>query len=194
MSLESIVEDNVSSQHPQGHSHSGVAPGVDIAGWTLQVASRGALRGARGKSTVWCTCSTTSLPSSSGEVLVLRVAGEIDCATIGFFGTVLSQRPTHLIVDLAEVSFCGAGGLTVLADVAATASTHRIHYAVSAAAPIMLRCWSQLWPAGGQPIQFHTCAAALSAAQACDGPRNSAPGPGNNGTSRLPGTDEHPLA
>jgi hypothetical protein len=39
--------------------------------------------GARGDPTVWCTCSTTSTSSPTGEsIIVLRVGGELDLATV----------------------------------------------------------------------------------------------------------------
>jgi anti-anti-sigma factor len=128
--------------------------------------------GARGDPTVWCTCSTTSTSSSSStgaSIIVLRVAGELDLATVEFLITaltaVLHQRPDHLIVDLAELSFCDARGLAAIAEAGVTATNDGTSFSVSAASALMLRCWAQFW-ANEQPTQFPTSVAAVSAAWA----------------------------
>jgi anti-anti-sigma factor len=126
--------------------------------------------GARGDPTVWCTCSTTSTSSPTGaSIVVLRVAGELDLATVGFLTTaltaVLSQRPDHLIVDLAALRFCAARGLAAIAEAGVTATKDGTSFGVSAASALMLRCWAQFW-ASEQPTQFPTSVAAVSAAWA----------------------------
>jgi anti-anti-sigma factor len=125
--------------------------------------------GARGDPSVRCICSATSVTSPTGEsIVVLQVAGEVDLATVDFLATaltaVLRQQPDHLIVDLAQLSFCAACGLTVLAEAGVTAAGNGTRYGVSAASRLMTHCWSRLWAEDDQPIQFPTCAAAVGAA------------------------------
>jgi anti-anti-sigma factor len=129
-----------------------------------------ALYGARGDPTVRCGCSATTTSSPMGEsIIVLRVAGELDLATVEFLTTaltaVLSRRPDHLIVDLAELSFCAACGLAAIAESGATATKDGTSFGVSGASGLMLRCWAQFW-ADEQPTHFPTSAAAVSAAWA----------------------------
>jgi anti-anti-sigma factor len=125
--------------------------------------------GARGDPTGRCTCDTTSVSSPTGEsIVVLRVAGEVDLATVDLLATaltaVLRRQPDHLVVDLARLTFCGACGLTVLAEAGVSAAGTGTCYRVSAATRLMARCWSRLWDEGEQPTQFPSCAAAVSAA------------------------------
>jgi anti-anti-sigma factor len=100
---------------------------------------------------------------------VLRIAGELDLSTVDFLTTVLTavvhQRPDHLIVDLAEVSFCGARALAAIAEAGLTATTAGTRFGVSAASALIRRCWAQFW-ANEQPTQYRSTAAALSAAMA----------------------------
>jgi anti-anti-sigma factor len=96
--------------------------------------------GARGDPAVRCTCGTTSTSSPTGEsIVVLRIAGDLDLATVSFLTTVLtavlSQRPDHLIVDLDELRFCAARGLAAIAEAGVTATNHGTRYGVSAASP-----------------------------------------------------------
>jgi anti-anti-sigma factor len=126
-------------------------------------------RGARGDPAVRCTCSTTSVSSPTGQsIVVLQVAGEVDLATVDFLATaltaVLRRQPDHLIVDLAQLSFCGACGLTVLAEAGVTAAGNGTRYSVSTASRLMTHCWSRLWARDEQPTQLPTCAAAVGAA------------------------------
>jgi anti-anti-sigma factor len=96
---------------------------------------------------------------------VLRVAGELDLATVDLLTTELTatlrQRPNHLIVDLAEVIFCGARGLAAIAEAGVTATKDGTCFGVSAASALMRRCWAQFW-ASEQPTQFLTTAAAMN--------------------------------
>jgi anti-anti-sigma regulatory factor len=96
---------------------------------------------------------------------VLRVVGEVDLGTVDLLTTALTatlrQRPDHLIVDLAEVIFCGARGLAAIAEAGVTATKDGTRFGVSAASALMRRCWAQFW-ASEQPTQFLTTAAAMN--------------------------------
>ena len=60
-----------------------------------------------------------------GEVAVVRAAGDLDLAAVEPFARAvddaLSDRPTGLVVDLAEVAFCDTVGLRTLLSTAAKA-------------------------------------------------------------------------
>lgn len=114
-----------------------------------------------------CRFTVTVLPSAEGNIVVLRVTGEIDLCTAGLLEiavrNVVSQRPEHLIVDLAGVRFCGARGLAVLVDAAAD---HGVRYALSGASPQAERIWTSLWPADLLPIRYPTARVGILAAMA----------------------------
>jgi anti-sigma B factor antagonist len=59
--------------------------------------------------------------SSAGKVLTVRIAGELDVATQGLLRAMLTEilvsyRPLHLIIDLAQLDFCDCAGVRVLTD------------------------------------------------------------------------------
>jgi hypothetical protein len=72
-----------------------------------------------------CSCTSTSLSSPAGEVIVLRVAGEVDLSTVSVLQAALADSvargPCHLVVDLAGLTFCSARGLTLLVGAGRTA-------------------------------------------------------------------------
>lgn len=107
-----------------------------------------------------CWHSVTSLPSPEGDIVVLRVAGEIDVATVAFLqrslSSVFSRGPAHLVADLAGVTFCCARGLAVIVETAGDAAARGIGYAVSGAAPQADRIWALLWPADQVPTRYPT--------------------------------------
>lgn len=129
-----------------------------------------AVVGARGDPVCGSWCRVTSLPSPSGDVVVLQICGEIDLSTIALVETavhsVMSQRPAHLTVDLAGVTFCCARGLAVLLESGATAAAQGTGYAVSAVSPQANRMWALLWSAERLPTQYPSAQAAALAAMA----------------------------
>ena len=117
-----------------------------------------------------CRCSTTTIPALVGQVIVLRVAGEVDLGTVGVLrtalGAVLAQRPAHLIVDLAELGFCSVRGLAVLGQAGDIALECGVGYAVAGASAQLGRVWASGWTAAGRPIGFPTAGDAVLAALA----------------------------
>ena len=115
-----------------------------------------------------CSCTSTSLPSSAGEVIVLRVAGEVDLSTVPVLQAALADSvargPCHLVVDLAGLTFCSARGLTLLVGAGRTAGGQGTGYAVTGASGLVIRLWMLLWPAGELPIRYPTAAAGVIAA------------------------------
>jgi anti-anti-sigma factor len=115
-----------------------------------------------------CSCTATSIPSPAGEVLVLRVAGEVDLLTIAVLQGALTSRlargPCHLLVDLAELTFCSVRGLSLLVEAGRTAAEQGTGYSVTAPSRQATRAWTVLWPAGELPTQYPTAAAGVAAA------------------------------
>jgi len=117
-----------------------------------------------------CSCTTISIPSPAGEVLVLRVAGAVDMLTIAVLQSALTgglaRGSCHLLVDLAELTFCDVRGLALLIQANHTAVGQGTGYAVSAASSQATRVWTILWPVGELPTQYPTAAAGVAAAMA----------------------------
>jgi anti-sigma B factor antagonist len=117
-----------------------------------------------------CSCTATSIPAPTGEVLVLRVAGEVDLLTIavlqGALTSGLARGPCHLLVDLAELTFCSVRGLSLLVEAGRTAAGQGAGYSVTAASRQADRAWTVLWPVGELPIRYPTAAAGVAAAVA----------------------------
>jgi hypothetical protein len=117
-----------------------------------------------------CSCTATSIPTPAGEVLVLRVAGEVDLLTIevlqGALTSGLARGPCHLLVDLAEMTFCAVRGLSLLVQAGGTAAGQGTGYSVTAASRQTNRAWTVLWPVSELPTQYPTAAAGVAAAVA----------------------------
>jgi anti-sigma B factor antagonist len=120
--------------------------------------------------TAWCSCTVTSIPSLAGEVLVLRVDGEVDLLTVavlqGALTDGLARGPCHLLVDLAELTFCSVRGLALLVEAGGTAAGQGTGYAVSAASRQVNRVWTLLCLDSEVPAQYPTATAGVAAALA----------------------------
>jgi anti-sigma B factor antagonist len=117
-----------------------------------------------------CSCTATSIPAPAGEVRVLRVAGEVDLLTIevlqGALTSGLARGPCHLLVDLAELTFCSVRGLSLLVQAGRTAAGQGTGYSVTAASRQTNRAWTVLWPVSELPTQYPTAAVGVAAAMA----------------------------
>jgi len=115
-----------------------------------------------------CWCSTATLFSPPGDIVVLRVAGEVDFASFAGLDAalddVLGRRPDHLIVDLTGLASCSSRGLAAIARTARLATANGTRYSMSGASPVFARLWPHYWPDGdAPPIHRTTAAAVLSA-------------------------------
>jgi anti-anti-sigma factor len=128
--------------------------------------SRGALRLVDDAAT--CSCELQADAGPLGVILVLRLAGEIDMATVAVVEqaliTALHQQPDDLVVDLTQVSFCCVRGLGLFAAAARTTEESGIGYALSGLAPHLDRVATLLWP-GRDCVRYRSVSAALSAAR-----------------------------
>lgn len=108
-------------------------------------------------------------PQGRGTIVILRMAGEIDLLTQPAVQTALHSGlqagALHLLVDLSAVSFCGARGLSTLADATSTAAGRRIGYAVSGLSPHLSRVATTLWEPH-RPPRYRSLAAAVTAIRA----------------------------
>src|ERR1700754_3584431 len=81
---------------------------------------------ARVDAAAFCSCTVASIPVPAGEVLVLRVAGAVDLLTLPVLQSALTsglaREPCHLLVDLAELTFCCVRGLSLLVQAGGTAA------------------------------------------------------------------------
>lgn len=116
-----------------------------------------------------CWCTVEALPSLTGEIVVLRVAGEVDLATLsvleGSLARCIARRPRFLVVDLAPLEFCSARGMCVLFRAGVTASEQGFGYALSNVPPPFGHLWQMLWP-DELPSRWPSADAAVSAIRA----------------------------
>ena len=101
---------------------------------------------------------------------MLRLAGEVDLTTFTVLDAaledVLDRRPDHLIIDLTELVFCSARGLTAIARSARAAAAAGTSCSMSAASPMIARLWPHFWHDGDAPPIHRTTAAAVLTASA----------------------------
>jgi len=117
---------------------------------------------------LWCECTAVSLGAPPDDVIVVRVAGEVDLLTgpvlQDALADSLARGPCDLVVDLAAMTFCDVRGLTMLVQAGVTAAERGVGYAVAAAPQQARRVWPMLWPAVELPRQFPSAAAGILAA------------------------------
>jgi anti-anti-sigma factor len=115
-----------------------------------------------------CECTAVSLGAPPDDVVVVRVAGEVDLFTDPVLQAALADSlargPCDLLVDLAAMTFCDVRGLAMLVQAGATAAERGIGYAVAAAPRQLRRVWPMLWPVVDLPVQYPSTAAGVLAA------------------------------
>lgn len=116
----------------------------------------------------FCSCTPTTVPSPAGEMLVLRAAGEIDTFTSDVLQTALAriveQRPIHVVLDLAGLTFCSARGMSMIVGSATIFRSHGIGYGVSGVSAHIARILNAMWPADELPDCYPTAALGVLAA------------------------------
>jgi len=113
-----------------------------------------------------CFCEVTTDLGPGGDVVVLRVAGEIDMLSLAVLrdalGAAMARQPTDLVVDLAGVVFCCVRGFVLLAGGARAAQSSGISYALSGLTPYLERIATLIEPEPGC-VRYRSVAAAVSA-------------------------------
>jgi anti-anti-sigma factor len=116
----------------------------------------------------WCffCCTTESLLCTAGEVIVLRVEGEVDLCTLPILqaavGEGLDHHPAHLLVDLAGMTFCSVQGLELLIQTSRITTDNATSFAVSGVPPRIDRVWTLVGDRD-LPIRHRSTAAAMTA-------------------------------
>jgi anti-anti-sigma factor len=100
------------------------------------------------------------------EIVVLRVSGEVDLCTLPTLQTALDhsidQKPAHLVVDLAQMTFCSGRDLDLLAQTRHTAADNAISYTVSGVLSHIDHLWTLFWDSD-LPVRYRSAAAAVTA-------------------------------
>jgi hypothetical protein len=79
----------------------------------------------------------------------------------------LDQHPAHLVVDLAQMTYCSGRGLALLAQARHTAADNTISYTVSGALPHIDHLWTLLWDSD-LPLRRRSTTAAVMAIWAAE--------------------------
>jgi anti-anti-sigma factor len=116
-------------------------------------------------------CAIESLPCAAGEIIVLRVSGEVDLCHVPILQAALDaamdggfdHRLAYLVVDLAQMTFCSARGLDLLTQTGRTAAENSTGYAVSGVLPQIDRIWTLCWNDDQLPVRYRSTAAAVTA-------------------------------
>lgn len=112
-----------------------------------------------------CSCRTEVFSTLIGELLLLRVGGQVDLATLPVLQAALdagiSQRPAYLVPDLSRTSLCTSPGVEILCLSARHAHRRGIGFALSGVPSWLDRIWAQRWGAE-LPLCYRTPAAALT--------------------------------
>lgn len=118
----------------------------------------------------WCSFCWTTEPvfCAGGEIIVLRVVGEVDMCALSILqaalGVGLDRHPAHLLVDLTRVTFCSAQGLALLIQTGRTASETATSFAVCGVPPQIYRVWTLVGD-DDLPICYLTTDAAVTVIQ-----------------------------
>ncbi|MGI9001745.1 MAG: STAS domain-containing protein [Pseudonocardia sp.] len=96
-----------------------------------------------------CRCVPEVVPSATGDIVVLRIDGEIDLLSLPVVRSAIAEsvrrRPVDLVVDLAGLNFCCARGLDLLVTSGTTAARHGVGYSVSGLPAHLSHIWALLW-------------------------------------------------
>lgn len=114
-------------------------------------------------------CTTDSLFTPAGEIIVLHVGGEVDLVTLPVLEAALNanldQEPDHLLLDLAGVTYCSARGMALLVTTADYAANQGVGYVVSGVPAWLDRIW-QIFFTDGPPARYRSAIVAVTAIQA----------------------------
>lgn len=145
---------NIQSTRDEGHDQDRSRPVVDVD------AQGGAMA-------FFCESAIESGPG--GDIMVLRVVGEIDMLTIPVLqdalGAAVSRHPADLVVDSAGVDFCCVRGFALLAAADRTAQTCGTGYALSGLTPHLNRL-ATLLEREQRCVRYRSVASAVSAIRA----------------------------
>ncbi|HEY0638783.1 MAG TPA: STAS domain-containing protein [Pseudonocardiaceae bacterium] len=90
------------------------------------------------------------LTAQGREIEVLSLAGEIDLLSFpevsGAVDASLGRRPSHLVIEMSEVSFCSVAGFGLLAHASVVCGGRGCDLLLSGCRPAQRRLLSLMWP------------------------------------------------
>ncbi|MDQ2706251.1 MAG: STAS domain-containing protein [Actinomycetota bacterium] len=97
-----------------------------------------------------CSWSIDTVPlAGDGDIVVLRLVGELDLSTDPLLREALdavnARAPAYLVIDLAEVGFCGAGQLRQLADTHTDTLVNGVGFALCGLSRSQSRACAVVW-------------------------------------------------
>ena len=120
----------------------------------------------QGRGSVACSCEFAVEPGPGGDIMVVRVAGEIDLLSLHVLrdalGAAADRHPADLVVDLAGVAFCCVRGFALLAEAVRTAQIRNTGFALSGLAPRLNRI-ATLLTFEERCVRYRSVAAAVHA-------------------------------
>ncbi len=143
-----------------------------------------------------CSCHTSAMSTPGGEIVVVRVFGDVDLTTAHVLSAALTEartrRPGHLVVDVAGMGFCSVRGLTLLVHGGSADPDRPTEYLLSGVGSHVERFLALLWPHDGLPARYPSAGAAVLAAMAHQRDRHGAPERATRrGLYAVPGPDRH---
>ncbi len=125
-----------------------------------------------------CSCHITTVPTPGGEIVLVRVFGDIDLTSMHVLVAALAdaraRHPSHLVVDVAGLGFCSAQGLALLVDGGTEAPGGRTRHVLSGARPRIGHYLDLLWMPADLPVRHSTAGSAVLAAMADQRRRHTA--------------------
>jgi anti-sigma B factor antagonist len=113
-----------------------------------------------------CSCEFAVEPGPAGDIVVLRVAGEIDMVTLPGFRDALTaaadRHPVDLVVDLGGVGFCCVRGFALLDAAVRTAQSRGTGCSLSGLTRHLDRVANLLW-CDQRCVRYRSVAAAVHA-------------------------------
>ncbi len=97
-----------------------------------------------------CSCEIISVASPDGEIVLMRLVGEIDLHSMPVLQDALARvrllAPHRLVVDVAELRFCSSRGLALLMEACAGVVQQGAGYHLCGLSASVGRLMSVLWP------------------------------------------------
>lgn len=101
--------------------------------------------------------------TTTADASVVSAAGALDMGVTGHFAALLRRelelKPSALVVDASNLTFCGAGALTVLLNAVAEARDLGVPFALAGRSRALLRPIDALGLAWLLPVQWSTAEA-----------------------------------
>lgn len=115
-----------------------------------------------------CDCTVVSISPPGGRIALITIVGDLDIVSTPMVtyavDSALALSPSHLVVDVGHLGFCGAEGLSCLVRVDRAAVGCGIHSVFSGMSPQLAARWSRLGAGTPLPARRPSAADAVTAA------------------------------